>query len=205
MRVGIVEDHALTRMGLRTSLLHAGFTVCAEAADGVAGLRALLEAQPDVAVIDLGLPGKDGVELIADLKRAGLACGIVVLTMMESEEDVHAALAAGADAYCVKTAPPERIVEAVHIVSEHGAYFDPHIAHFVLRKFSRKTSDSSPLTARETDILRLIAEGLGNTEIAERLSIALGTVKTHIRDILAKLAAVDRAQATAIALRRGLI
>jgi DNA-binding NarL/FixJ family response regulator len=207
-RVAIVEDHALVRTGLRTSLRTGGFDVVCEAGDGILGAELIAEFKPDIAVIDLGIPGKDGVSLTRHLKALPNPPRIVVLTMREEQSTVDAVLRAGADAYCVKSSPPETIVDAVRAVAAGGAYFDPRIAGFVLSRLSgsgRERAEGSPLTARETEILSLISEGAGNTEIAERLYISLGTVKTYVAEILRKLVASDRANATAIAIRTGYI
>ncbi len=206
-RVVIVEDHALTRAGLRTAL-QSSYDVVAEAADGVSGWEAISRERPDVAVIDIGLPALDGVALTKCVRAELPATRVVIVTMIDLEEEVLAALAAGADAYCLKSSEPDRIADAVRIASEGGAYFDPRIAHVVLARFSsEKPSDSkfSPLTVRETEILRLISDGRANSEIAELLHIGLGTVKGHIRDILEKLSASDRTQAAVVALRKGYI
>ncbi len=207
IRVAIVEDHALTRAGLRTAL-EASFDVVAEAADGLTGWEAILRERPDVAVIDIGIPAIDGVTLTKRVRAELAPTRVVIVTMIDLEEEVLAALAAGADAYCLKSSDTERIVDAVRIASEGGAYFDPQIAHVVLARFSTaRTSDPhfSPLTLRETEILRLISDGRANSEIAESLHIGLGTVKGHIRDILEKLSAADRTQAAVVALRKGYI
>jgi DNA-binding NarL/FixJ family response regulator len=207
VRVAIVEDHGLVRAGLRTSLESAGMRVVAEAADGVAGFDAIAQAKPDVAVIDLGLPGKDGIALTREVKALTDAPRVVILTMQEMDEEVLAALSAGADAYCVKSSDPSVVIDAIRTVAAGGAYFDPRIAHVVLRRLSGSPNrpESSPLTPRETEILKLIADGIGNAEIGERLHIGLGTVKGHVADILDKLSASDRAQAAVTAYRRGLI
>jgi two-component system, NarL family, response regulator LiaR len=207
IRVGLIEDHALVRAGLRTSLESAGMDVAGEAADGIAGLEMVQRVHPDVAVIDLGLPGKDGIALTRELKAGADAPRIVILTMQEVDDDVLAALGAGADAYCVKSSDPATVIDAIRTVAAGGAYFDPRIAHVVLRKLSGSSAQpaSSPLTPRETDILKLVAEGVGNNEIAHQLHLGLGTVKGHVADILAKLSASDRAHAAVTAYRRGLI
>ena len=206
-RVVLVEDHALTRAGLRTALSR-DFDVTSEAADGISGWEAIAQDRPDVAVIDIGLPGIDGIELTRRVHNELSGTRVVILTMIDAEHEVLAALAAGADAYSLKTSDPESIVNAVKIAAEGGAYFDPQVAHMVLARVAggepAKSADS-PLTPRETDVLRLIAEGVGNADIAEQLHIGLGTVKGHIRDILEKLAASDRTQAAVLALRRGYI
>jgi DNA-binding NarL/FixJ family response regulator len=207
--VVIVEDHALTRAGLRTALEGAGFDVVGEASDGIEGERALLALRPAVAVVDLGLPGQDGIAVTRAAKAAGLPTKIVVLTMHELEDEVFGALSAGADAYCVKSSDPATAVDAVRMAAAGGAFFDPRIAHAVLRKLGGNavTADpsASPLTPRELDVLRLVADGVGNQEIAERLHLGLGTVKGHVRDILEKLAASDRTHAAVTALRKGWI
>ncbi|HZV77754.1 MAG TPA: response regulator transcription factor [Candidatus Babeliales bacterium] len=207
IRVVIAEDHALTRAGLRTAL-QPTFDVVAEAADGATGWEAIVRERPDVAIIDIGIPAVDGVTLTKRVRAEVPATRVVIVTMIDLEDEVLAALAAGADAYCLKSSDPQRIVDAVRIASEGGAYFDPRIAHVVLARFSdAKPSDVrfSPLTSRETEILRLISDGRANSEIAESLHIGLGTVKGHIRDILEKLSAADRTQAAVVALRKGYI
>ncbi|MGP6158696.1 MAG: response regulator [Vulcanimicrobiaceae bacterium] len=205
--VVIVEDHALTRAGLRTALEADGFRVVAEAGDGLAGLEAIVKERPTVAVVDIGLPGIDGIELTRRIRTAAPETRVAILTVHDLEEEVLAALSAGADAYSLKTSRPELIVAAVRTAADGGAYFDPKIAHVVMRHLgaTRPTAVASPLTERETEILRMIADGKSNAEIASALFIGLGTVKGHIRDILEKLAAADRTQAAVVALRRGLI
>jgi len=208
-RVAIVEDHALTRAGIKTALEAAEFDVVVEAADGKAGLDEILRARPDVAVLDIGLPGMDGIELTRRLRSEMRDLRIVILTMHDIDKEILAALAAGADAYVVKASDASNLIVAVRVVADGGAYFDPQIAHVVLRHFGSPSpappSADNPLTPREMDILRLVADGVGNAEIAQRLYLGLGTVKGHIRDILEKLSASDRTQAAVTALRRGLI
>ncbi len=207
--VVLVEDHALTRAGLRTALDAApDLRVVAEASDGPSGLEAIVAHRPDVAVIDLGLPGIDGIELTRRARVASPATRIAILTVQDLETEIHAALAAGADAYSLKTSAPDRIIAAIRTAADGGAYFDPRIAHVVMGRVGNGRASEeapSPLTPRETEILRMIAEGHGNAEIATSLYIGLGTVKGHIRDILEKLAAADRTQAAVKALRRGII
>ena len=210
IRVLVVEDHALTRAGLVTALrADSSFVVVGEAADGPSGYDLATKLLPDVAVIDIGLPGEDGIALTRRIRRDHGKTRVVILTMHDLEDEVIAALAAGADAYCLKTSRTERVLEAVRIAAEGGAYFDPLVAHVVLRGLGRPAvpvkAAVSPLTPRETQVLQLIADGKSNAEIAERLSIGLGTVKGHIRDILEKLAVADRTQAAVEAYRRGLL
>lgn len=207
--VVLVEDHALTRTGLRTALEASGdVRVVAEASDGIGAEAIILREHPAVAIVDIGLPSRDGVALTRAIKAAAPQTRVVILTMHELDDEVLAALSAGADAYCVKSSDASTVIDAVRIVAGGGAYFDPRIAHVVLRRLGApnpKPSADSPLTPRELDVLRLIADGIGNAEIAERLHIGLGTVKGHIRDILEKLSAADRTQAAVNAMRRGFI
>jgi DNA-binding NarL/FixJ family response regulator len=205
--VVLVEDHALTRTGLRTALEATGeVRVVAEAGDGITAETIIQRERPAVAIIDIGLPSRDGVALTRAIKISVPDTHVVILTMHELDDEVLAALSAGADAYCVKSSDTSTVIDAVRIVAGGGAYFDPRIAHVVLRRLgapSPKPTADSPLTPRELDVLRLIADGVGNVEIGERLHIGLGTVKGHIRDILEKLSAADRTQAAVNAMRRG--
>jgi DNA-binding NarL/FixJ family response regulator len=205
--VVLVEDHALTRTGLRTALEATGdVRVVAEAGDGITAEAIVAREKPAVAIVDIGLPGRDGVALTRAIKANVPQTRVVILTMHELDDEVLAALSAGADAYCVKSSDAATVIDAVRIVAGGGAYFDSRIAHVVMRRLGAPapspTADS-PLTPRELDVLRLIADGVGNAEIGDRLHIGLGTVKGHIRDILEKLSANDRTQAAVNALRRG--
>ncbi len=206
--VAIVEDHALTRAGLRTALEACeDLTVAGEAEDGPSGQALIEQIKPDVAVIDIGIGGFDGIELTRRVRTASPHTHVVILTMHDLEEEVLAALAAGADAYCLKSSSADGIVAAVRVAADGGAYFDPKVARVVMRLVGtpRSVAVPSPLTPRETEVLRMIADGKGNGEIAEALHIGLGTVKGHVRDVLVKLAASDRTQAAVVALRRGII
>lgn len=205
MRAVIVEDHALVRTGLRTSLRALGIHIAGEAEDGIAALELIRDVRPDLAVIDLGLPGKDGVAVTREIKASEPAPRVVILTMRERDAEVMAAVTSGADGYCVKSSGQDVFADAVRTVAAGGAYFDPRIAHVILNRLSGTNAVSSPLSAREQEILRMIAEGTGNAEIAERLHISLGTVKTHVAEILRKLSASDRAHAAVIALRGGFL
>ena len=203
--VVLVEDHALTRAGLRTMLDGTSdLRVIAEAADGPSGLAAVEQHLPDVAVIDIGLPGMDGIELTRLIRVAVPATHVAIFTVQDVEAEMVAALAAGANAYTLKTSPPERILTAIRAAADGGAYLDPLIALVALGRIGSARVQSaveSPLTARETEI----AQGKGNATIATSLRLSLGTVKGHVRDIFGRLAASDRTEAAVLALRRGLI
>jgi len=206
-RVVIVEDHALVRTGLRTTLRTSGFEVVGETGDGLAAATLIADLKPDVAIVDIGIPGRDGISLTRYVKNELGGTRVVVLTMREEEATVRAVLQSGADGYCVKSSPPEIVVDAVRTVAAGGAYFDSRVAAIVRRRLSGTPANSalSPLTPREAEVLELIAEGSGNAEIALALGVSLATVKTHIAEVLRKLAALDRAHATAIALRSGFL
>ncbi|OLP17270.1 DNA-binding response regulator [Leptolyngbya sp. 'hensonii'] len=232
--VVLIEDHDLTRIGLRIALQQSGkVTVVGEAATGIEGLKVLAKARPDVAIVDIGLPDIDGVEITRRLKQSltGLEDldspkpRVLILTMQENEEAVLAAFAAGADSYCVKDASLEWLLEALQTTTEGNSWIDPTIARVVLRQVQHQglplqaasdrtnerldlPEDSGPdyaLTDRELEVLKLIVAGCSNAVISEKLHITVGTVKTHVRNILSKLSADDRTQAAVRALRSGLV
>jgi two-component system, NarL family, response regulator LiaR len=194
---------------LRTALeASGGIRVVGEAGDGLSAEAIIILEHPAIAIVDIGLPGRDGVALTRALKTEAPITRVIVLTMNEDDDGVLAALSAGAAAYCVKSSDPSTVIDAVRIVAGGGAYFDPRIAHVVLRVLGAPSfapAIDSPLSPRELEVLRLISDGIGNQEIGERLNIALGTVKGHIHDILEKLSAADRTQAAVNAMRRGIL
>jgi DNA-binding NarL/FixJ family response regulator len=215
----LIEDHDLTRMGLKTELqLHSGFKVVGEAASANLGLKLLETTKPDVAVIDIGLPDMDGIELTRKFRRYQAETGqsqtkILILTMNNAENVVLAAFAAGADSYYMKDTSVNKFIEAVQATFNGNSWIDPAIASIVLRKMrqsaleieSEQVLETYPLTQRELEILGLIVAGCSNSQIAEKLYITVGTVKTHVRNILNKLCADDRTQAAVRALRSGLV
>ncbi|MBD2136668.1 response regulator transcription factor [Anabaena sp. FACHB-1237] len=234
--VVLIEDHDLTRMGLKATLhTHGGLKVIGEAANATQGLKLLETLKPDVAVIDIGLPDMDGIELTRKLKRFQSDTGqyqtkVLILTMDNTEDAVLAAFAAGADSYYMKETSISKFTEAVQVTYHGNAWIDPAIANVVLKKMRQDVSgdnqssdkpktvkiealsteyeqvlETYPLTQRELEILELIVGGCSNGQIAEKLYITVGTVKTHVRNILNKLCADDRTQAAVRALRSGLV
>ncbi|GHG02802.1 DNA-binding response regulator [Deinococcus piscis] len=205
VRILLVEDHAFTRDGLRATLsLEPDLQVVTEARSGEEALELLEQHAVDLAVVDIGLPGMDGIAVAREIKRRWPTVRIVMLTAHDLREEVFASLASGADAYCLKSASPELLLLAIRAAAAGSAYLDPQIAHHVLGGV-RLPETQSPLTPRELEVLRLIAEGLPNREIAEALCISVSTVKLHVQEILLKLQAADRTQAAVKALRAGLL
>jgi two-component system, NarL family, response regulator LiaR len=204
--VFLVEDHAFTRDGLRVAIeREAGLHVIGEARSGEEALEALAHSAAEVVVLDIGLPGIDGIETCRRLKQLLPEIRVVMLTAHQLETQVLAALASGADAYCLKSTDPAGLIVAINAAVLGSAYLDPQIAHLVLDRINLPSGEVSVLSPRELDVLRLIAEGLGNKEIADKLEISLSTVKTHIEDILARLQVSDRTQAAVKAVRQGLL
>jgi NarL family two-component system response regulator LiaR len=205
-RVLLVEDHAFTRDGLRAAINRdPALKVVAEARSGEEALEVIAERDVGVVVMDIGLPGMDGIEATRRVKALRPDLRVVMLTVHQLEEEVLGALASGADAYCLKSTDPASLLIAIHAVSLGSAYLDPQVAHLVLNRIAKPDPAGSPLSPREVDVLRLVADGLNNREIAARLGISLSTVKTHVQEILEKLSASDRTQAAVKALRQNLL
>ncbi|MBW4692362.1 MAG: response regulator transcription factor [Lyngbya sp. HA4199-MV5] len=231
IRIALIEDHDLTRLGLRLIFQqYPEIEIVGEAADGVVGATLLKTMNPDVTVLDLGLPGMSGIEVINHYKRscdaATTQTKFMVLTLQEEAQTVLAAIAAGADSYCLKNLPGEQLVEALQSTYEGDNWLDPTITRLILdQQRSAAISAASkagqvnitadetqqailasyPLTRRELEILTMIVEGSSNARIAETCYITIGTVKTHVRNILNKLSVDDRTQAAVRALRSGLV
>jgi two-component system, NarL family, response regulator LiaR len=205
-RIFLVEDHAFTRDGLRVAInREPELEVIGEARSGEEALEMLETLQADVIVMDIGLPGIDGIEACRRVKESNPNVRVVMLTAHQLETQVLAALASGADAYCLKSTDPAGLILAVRAAVLGSAYLDPQIAHVVLDRITMPSTEGSVLSPRELEVLRLIADGLGNKLIADRLEISLSTVKTHVEDILARLKVSDRTQAAVKALRQGLL
>jgi two-component system, NarL family, response regulator LiaR len=204
--VFLVEDHAFTRDGLRVAInREPELQVIGEARSGEEALEMLETTQAEVIVMDIGLPGIDGIEACRRLKQTHPNVRVVMLTAHQLEAQVLAALASGAEAYCLKSTDPAGLILAIRAAILGSAYLDPQIAHLVLGRITMPDPEGSVLSPRELEVLRLIADGLGNKQIADRLEISLSTVKTHIEDILARLKVSDRTQAAVKALRQGLL
>lgn len=220
IKVLLVEDHIMIRMGTALVLEKAdGVTLCAQAEDGVQGIQMAKEYLPDVILMDIGLPTIDGIEATRQIKEANLNSKILIFTSRDNDDDVFAALAAGADGYIMKGATPQQLIAAISAVNEGTAWLDPAIARLVLSNVQRQApketgvsetvykadKNTFGLTERELDVLALIVDGLSNPQIAEKLFVTRATVKAHVHSILQKLYVADRTQAAVTAMREGLV
>ena len=218
INVLLVEDHELYRMGLSMLLEKAdGITLCAEAADGADGIKKARELNPDVILMDIGLPNIDGIQATGRIKDFNPDVKILIFTSRDSDNDVFEAFKAGADGYIMKGATPEQTISAIKSVYEGIGWIDPAIARLVFSNLQRpekqiistpeikKSTNSYGLTERELDVLELMVEGLSNPQIADKLVITRATAKAHVHSILQKLCVSSRTQATVTAMKEGLV
>ncbi len=216
IRLVLVEDYKLVRIGLRSVLNEdPRIEVVGEAETGEQGLDLVKQLKPDLVVLDLGLPGMDGIEVCKHIKAFDDNIKVVILTSHEVEEEVLAALSAGANAYCLKEITSSRLIEVVKSVYEGAAWLDPAIAGIAMEMFSssnvksRASSSANrselQLTERESQVLSLLVEGKSNSEIADALSVSVHTAKAHVCSILQKLSVHDRVQAAVKAVKENLV
>ncbi|WP_449278831.1 response regulator [Leucobacter sp. GX24907] len=212
LRVVIVDDQALVRQGIRALLTIAGIEVVGEADDGARALELIDEVRPDVVLLDLRMPRYDGLWVLEQLGRQGLEVPVLVLTTFDDDTLVLDALRAGARGYLLKDVTLEQLVQAVRSLAAGGTLVAPSITDRLLRAIRSSSSLGAaqaqpvqPLTERETEVLRLLAEGYSNRQIAEALFLAEGTIKNHVSTLLAKLGARDRTNAVLRALHEGLL
>jgi NarL family two-component system response regulator LiaR len=206
VRLLLVDDHAVVREGLRAFLrLVPGIEVVGEAADGVDAVRVAAEVRPDVVLLDLLMPGGDGVAALRALREAVPEARVLVLTSFTDDAQIFAAMEAGAAGYLLKDIEPEALAAAVREVAAGNPVLHPRVATRLMRRSAAPVAGLAELTARERDVLRLIVEGLANKEIAGRLGIGEKTVKTHVSRVLDKLHAADRTQAAVTAIRTGMV
>ncbi|MDX2163601.1 MAG: response regulator transcription factor [bacterium] len=208
IRVLIADDHALVRMGIRALLgTESGIVVAAEATDGEEAIRLAAAVQPDVILLDLVMPQVDGIEAIRRIVEAQPTARILVLTSFATDDKLFPAIKAGALGYLLKDSRPEDLIRAIRQVYQGESSLHPAIARRVLQELAnppKQTPTTDPLTARELEVLRLIARGLNNDEIARTLVISEPTTRTHVSNILSKLQLASRTQAALYALREGL-
>jgi DNA-binding NarL/FixJ family response regulator len=213
VRVLIVDDQALVRRGFRMILdAEPDVTVVGEAGTGFEAVDEAARLQPDVVLMDIRMPGLDGIEATRRITATGPVPRVVVLTTFDLDEHVLESIRAGASGFLLKDVPPEDLVRAIKIVAEGDALLAPSVTRRVLAQVAATPSPSgdgseafASLTDRETDVLRLLARGLSNAEIAASLFLGETTVKTHVGRILAKLSVRDRVQAVVAAYEWGLV
>jgi DNA-binding NarL/FixJ family response regulator len=188
-------------------MAHPQLEIVGQAEDGYLGVQAALKVKPDLVVMDIGLPRLDGIAATQQIKAALPETHVVMLTSHKTETEIIAALSSGADAYCIKGASVDRLLNAIASAIDGAAYLDPQIARQVIENLKPPSvkGNTANLSGRELEVLKLMVEGLSNPEIAEKLYLSPNTVKTHVRGIMNKLAVDDRVQAAVVALRTGLV
>lgn len=221
IRILLADDHPIVREGLRAVLeTQPNFEVIAEAASGDEALRLALELQPDILLLDLEMPILDGVETIRRLRQRQPASRVIVFTAFDNDERIIHAVQAGANGYLLKGAPREEIFTAIRITMQGGSLLQPVVASKLLRHIGQQQQPVAslpihslagtgppyePLTERELEVLKLLAQGLPNKEIAAQLVISERTAKFHVSSIMGKLGATNRTEAVSLAAQRGLI
>ena len=215
-KIIIIEDYKLTRVGLRMALNEFDdLEVIGEAEDAEKGLELIEHLKPDVAIMDLGLPGMSGLEATQKVQDISPETKIIILTSHGQEEEVLAALGTGAKAYCLKDISPETLALVIKNVALGGCWLDPNIANYVLNTLpapenlnflnSNSNLQKVQLTEREAEVLRLLVKGKSNTEIAKELIVSVHTAKAHVCSILQKLCVDDRVQAAVKAVKEHLV
>jgi DNA-binding NarL/FixJ family response regulator len=215
IRVLLADDQSLFRDGLRALLsLQPDFEICGEAAHGADAVRLAQELQPHVVLMDLRMPQLGGVEATRRLRGAQPGCRVIVLTTFDDDDEVFEALRAGAIGYLLKDTPAEKLADAIRAAVRGESFLQPSIAAKVVAEFNRlsharpatsRPSLAEPLSRRECEVLRQLAEGKSNKEIGAALALAEGTVKNHLSNIFGKLGVLDRTQAALMARELGLI
>jgi NarL family two-component system response regulator LiaR len=208
IKVLIADDHAIVREGLRSVLSkEPDIELVAEAMDGVQAVAQVKALKPDIILLDVVMPRMDGLETLTEIKKTWPAGRIIMLSYLANDENVLTALRAGADGFLAKDCSPHELVDAITAVAQGEGFISPTIASKILREINHSSKIQparTPLTQREADILKLLAHGLTNYEIAAKLVVSERTVRTHVSNILAKLHLANRTQAVLYALREGL-
>ena len=217
IKIVIVEDFKLTRVGLRCALnSNVDMDVCAEAENADEGLKLIERYKPDIVLMDLGLPGMNGIKAMIKVKEILPKTKIIALTSHDRTEEVMAALSSGANAYCLKDIDPNKLADVVRDVYNGVCWIDPLVSNLVLKSLPKSEnitflSESSenqcrvPLTEREFEVLKHLVAGKSNTEIAKELIVSVHTAKAHVCSILQKMSVNDRVQAAVKAVKEGLV
>lgn len=208
IRVLIADDHPIVREGLRTLIAsEAGIELVGEAVNGAEAVSLACALRPDVILMDLIMPVKDGLEAISEIKEQNPDASILVLTSFSEEDKVFPAIRAGAMGYLLKDTGPDQLLQAIYDVHRGEPSLHPSIALQLIREINQPSDlppAADPLSPRELQVLKLLAQGLTNQEIADRLVISEWTVRTHVRNVLGKLHLANRTQAALYALREGI-
>ena len=209
IRILITDDHAVVREGLSSFIsLEPDMEVVAEAGDGVEAVEIALALVPDIILMDIVMPKQTGIEALQQLQEASSPAKVIVLTSFAEYEQLYPAIKAGAMGYLLKDSTPGQLVQAIRDVYQGQTSLSPVIARMLIDEIKKESElplSEDPLTDREVEVLKLVAQGLSNKEIAERLVVSEGTVGTHISNILEKLHLANRTQAALYALRRGMV
>ncbi|MEO5634770.1 response regulator transcription factor [Gaiella sp.] len=212
IRVLLVDDQSLVRAGFRMILkAEVGIEVVGEAGNGAEAVTSAQELSPHVILMDIRMPVMDGIEATRRIVTSESSPRILVLTTFDLDEYVYGALRAGASGFLLKDAPEEQLVSAIQVIATGGSLFAPSVTRRLIEEFSRRDGNAAPppaveaLTSREVEVLRLVARGLTNAEIAAELVVSEHTVKTHVAHILQKLDLRDRTQAVVVAYESGLV
>ncbi|MFI7700728.1 response regulator [Nonomuraea sp. NPDC049480] len=211
IRIVIADDQAMVRAGLRMVVdSDPGMEVVGEAADGLEAIAVARRTRPDIVLMDISMPRLDGLSAARELLETPSPPKIVTLTTFDTDENLYAALRAGTSGFLLKVSPPEQLLEAIRVVHSGDALLDPAVTSRVIASFAGR-ADPTPspmlgeLTPRELEVLRLLARGLTNAEIARELYVGEATVKTHVARVLMKLSLRDRAQAVVFAYESGVV
>ena len=213
-RVLICDDQSLVRGGFRMIIeARPGLEVVGEAEDGLQAIALARDTEPDVILMDVRMPNLDGIEATRQIVAGGSRARILVLTTYDADEYVYAAIQAGASGFLLKDARPAQLAEAIHVIAAGDALLAPSVTRRLLAQFAQglpagqatPPPELSELTARETEVLRLLANGLSNAELAQRLFVSEATVKSHVSSLLRKLGLRDRVQAVVLAYEAGLV
>jgi DNA-binding NarL/FixJ family response regulator len=207
IRILLAEDQTLMRQGLKTILeLERGLEVVGEAEDGKAAVKLALQLRPDIILMDVQMPQMNGVEATAAICRSWPAARVIILTTFDRDDYVFQGVRAGAVGYLLKDLPAQKLIETIRRVNDGEVFIQPEIASRTLRAALHSSGELiEPLSEREREVLVMLAQGIPNKEIANKLHLAEGTVKNHVSNILGKLQAQNRTEAADIARRRGLV
>ena len=209
IRILITDDHAVVREGLSSFIsLEPDMEVVAEAGDGIEAVEKALLLVPDIILMDIVMPKQTGIEALQQLREAGSPAKAIVLTSFAEYEQIYPAIKAGAMGYLLKDSTPGQLVQAIRDVFQGQTSLSPVIARMLIEEIKAESDlpiSEDPLTDREVEVLKLVAQGQTNRDIAERLVVSEGTVGTHISNILEKLHLANRTQAALYALRRGMV